>query len=357
MECPKCRHEIHLKMKLEELVYCPYCEQRMIPESVPCPGCGSLVLPDAPSCPACGLKLAAEETAAVQSPDAGCEDALVPAENAAPAVEESRPADVPDMEETPVPAPENPAGGSGDAVVSGDSSGEETLLQQAEDERYFARQDAEPPALEAKVSEAAADTAVDLPAPEPAAPACEETPAAEAEPPPVAPSSPEPPVIVAQEAAPQQAAVEACLPPPIPLEDETVADAAGKAQPSAEAPADEAAMPEAAALPSPAEEAAGTAPVSQTSIQPDTDETQIVPEAPAEYVSEKIVPPPLPEAEAVDLSEKALDTAAEDEEAQGEEVDAASALAITSGHRRNPPSEWGAAHQPRGMECSARSAG
>jgi hypothetical protein len=39
MECPKCRHEIHLNLTPEELIYCPYCEQRMIPESAAALAC------------------------------------------------------------------------------------------------------------------------------------------------------------------------------------------------------------------------------------------------------------------------------------------------------------------------------
>jgi hypothetical protein len=30
MECPKCKHQIHLNMTLEEMIFCPYCEQRMV---------------------------------------------------------------------------------------------------------------------------------------------------------------------------------------------------------------------------------------------------------------------------------------------------------------------------------------
>ncbi len=30
MQCPKCKHEIHLKMALEDMIFCPYCDQRMV---------------------------------------------------------------------------------------------------------------------------------------------------------------------------------------------------------------------------------------------------------------------------------------------------------------------------------------
>ena len=67
MECPKCNHKIYVKLTPEELVYCPYCDQRMIPpeEFNLCPACGG-ELPLSPVyCLSCSKKLTSEEGPAI----------------------------------------------------------------------------------------------------------------------------------------------------------------------------------------------------------------------------------------------------------------------------------------------------
>ena len=63
MECPKCRHTIYLDLSLEDLIFCPYCDQRMIPpkEFNLCPVCSEELPVGASFCLKCGEKLVSEE--------------------------------------------------------------------------------------------------------------------------------------------------------------------------------------------------------------------------------------------------------------------------------------------------------
>ncbi len=63
MECPKCRHKIHINLTPEELIYCPYCEQRMIPpqEFNVCHVCGGELPPGSIYCLICDNKLVSEK--------------------------------------------------------------------------------------------------------------------------------------------------------------------------------------------------------------------------------------------------------------------------------------------------------
>ena len=63
MECPKCRHKIYLDLTLEDLIFCPYCDQRMIPpkDFNLCPACGGELPIGAEFCLKCGEKLVPEE--------------------------------------------------------------------------------------------------------------------------------------------------------------------------------------------------------------------------------------------------------------------------------------------------------
>jgi hypothetical protein len=68
MECPKCKHVIHINLTPEELVYCPYCNQRMIPpkELNLCPVCGAEMPLGAATCANCALKAEAAEHVSVE---------------------------------------------------------------------------------------------------------------------------------------------------------------------------------------------------------------------------------------------------------------------------------------------------
>ena len=68
MECPKCRHKIYINLTPEELVYCPYCNQRMIPpeESNICSACGKELPLGSVYCLSCGKKLTPEEEPVIE---------------------------------------------------------------------------------------------------------------------------------------------------------------------------------------------------------------------------------------------------------------------------------------------------
>ncbi len=124
MECPKCRHEIYLKLTPEELIYCPYCEQRMIPESAAALACeGGEPLPQ---------EKQAEDRQ--ESPSAGSN-----IENTAPLAEEETSASenlstLP-VEEAPLPVSEETFDGEQPAALPAEPLMEEVPPQNIEEER------------------------------------------------------------------------------------------------------------------------------------------------------------------------------------------------------------------------------
>jgi hypothetical protein len=72
VECPKCQHVIHINLTPEELVYCPYCNQRMIPpkDYNLCPACGLEVPLGAATCDNCAHKAESSDDATTEAEQA-----------------------------------------------------------------------------------------------------------------------------------------------------------------------------------------------------------------------------------------------------------------------------------------------
>jgi predicted amidophosphoribosyltransferase len=70
MECPKCGHKIYLNLTPEEMVYCPYCDQRMIPpkEFNLCPTCGGEFPLGSAYCLSCSKNMLSEEETVIDQP-------------------------------------------------------------------------------------------------------------------------------------------------------------------------------------------------------------------------------------------------------------------------------------------------
>jgi hypothetical protein len=107
MECPKCKHKIFLDLTLEEMVYCPYCDQRMVPsqESNACPNCGGALPIGSVYCLHCSNDLKLDkgpiiEEPLTQVPPQSHENVESPVSDESPALEQ-KPPELPVM-----PAPE-----------------------------------------------------------------------------------------------------------------------------------------------------------------------------------------------------------------------------------------------------------
>ena len=108
MQCPKCNHRIYIKLTPEELVFCPYCDQRLIPneEFNFCPTCGGKLTIGSVYCSICAQKSATNEPTIIdQSRNQPVRDVqedievLLYTEN--PAVQKAEPCHIPLTGETP----------------------------------------------------------------------------------------------------------------------------------------------------------------------------------------------------------------------------------------------------------------
>ena len=118
MECPKCRHRIYLDLTPEELVYCPYCDQRLIPpkEFNLCPVCGGELSLGSVSCMSCDKKMMSEEEPVIdqhqtQTPLRSRENIASLVNKESPAVQETEPRSMSNIEGTPPPVHEEPPAG------------------------------------------------------------------------------------------------------------------------------------------------------------------------------------------------------------------------------------------------------
>lgn len=114
MECPKCSHKIYVKLTPEELVYCPYCDQRMIPpkEFNLCPTCGGELPLGSVYCLSCSKKLTSGERSAIdQHPNqpltTNREDIASLVNEETPAVQNTEPRSILHIIETPLPMHED----------------------------------------------------------------------------------------------------------------------------------------------------------------------------------------------------------------------------------------------------------
>ena len=109
MECPKCRHKIYLDLTLEDLIFCPYCDQRMVPpkDFNLCPVCGGELPFGAEFCLKCGEKLVPDERPVIDHtptnpPEHSREDIASLVIEEPPVVQEPEPSPI--VEELPVVA-------------------------------------------------------------------------------------------------------------------------------------------------------------------------------------------------------------------------------------------------------------
>jgi len=65
MECPKCRREIKGNISAVDLIFCPYCGEKIAPQNLDhfsfCSSCGQKLSPESLFCPRCGKKMSPME--------------------------------------------------------------------------------------------------------------------------------------------------------------------------------------------------------------------------------------------------------------------------------------------------------